>query len=384
LFEFTISFCPEFFDSLLSEREIDIVCSLKVGGSIGGYLVTKYLGGGVYGNVFECSKSGKKYALKFQNFKFHNTELEALEKLDHEHVINIVESTTPLEIVGQRYGCFFMPFCEQGTIQEYVEAFGINARDVVVSFLPLLLRGLDHMHKSGIVHCDIKPPNIVMKKGMPMICDLGLSNRLPEGKSFGRCKDTIYTPWYRCLVNWETDELIRFSRLRRDYTYSPTSDLWAMFLTFLHLVSGDRYNREEKFRIFRDGSYNHPNPQQRIDFAIDSVFSDSNVRIGDLFKKYLNIENCKRLNALMTSDPHSQITIVTDALQDLMSLIETFDADEKGVCVDPGTKVTPPRPYSSPKFSPINEKLDDGEDSDGEDSDGEDSDREDSEEEDSN
>jgi serine/threonine protein kinase len=51
-------------------------------------------------------------------------------------------------------------------------------------YLKGIKEGLQHLHKLGIIHCDIKPENILMEGESPVISDFDCSRR--EGEGFGR------------------------------------------------------------------------------------------------------------------------------------------------------------------------------------------------------
>jgi serine/threonine protein kinase len=366
-----MSFRPKAWNLPLYEEDIDIVCSLNVGGSINGCSVEGRLGEGSYGEVFKCTctRTGVPYAVKVQDSESHDHELKVYKQIScHLNVIDVVNSTYQFQVLGEEFACFFMSFCEQGTLQTHISASGIDTRAIISLFLPPLLDGLNHMHSCGVIHNDIKPTNIlVTAEGIAKICDFGLSQELPEGKSVGQCHQEIVTQWYRSPDIWNIDKLRKSTRSSAKYPYSAFSDLWALLLTFLHLCSNAQYNSNPRFQIFREGCYNRHNSQEQINSAIDFIFFGRDAPIGDFFKKYLDLQNYERVTRSLTADPHLQSTIVTDARQDLTSLIGTF-SDEMGVCDDPDTKVTPPRPRSTLQFSPIKENSDE-EDSDEEDSD---------------
>ncbi|PQQ06260.1 cyclin-dependent kinase F-4 [Prunus yedoensis var. nudiflora] len=57
-----------------------------------------------------------------------------------------------------------------------------------------ILLGLDHMHKNGWCHRDLKPDNLLVKQGVVKIGDLGSAKKIQPGIPF---KDYVTTRWYR-------------------------------------------------------------------------------------------------------------------------------------------------------------------------------------------
>ena len=71
--------------------------------------------------------------------------------------------------------------------------YGRVARHEVVPYLRQLLLGILHLHLNGILHCDIKPTNLLVKGGHLRLCDFGMA--VPEK---ARPQDKhVQTRWYR-------------------------------------------------------------------------------------------------------------------------------------------------------------------------------------------
>lgn len=73
------------------------------------------------------------------------------------------------------------------------------------SILKGIADGLDWLHKNGIVHCDVKPDNIMVdRKGIAMITDFGEARMLSKLKSFqvGKLDVLGITPTYMAPEQW--------------------------------------------------------------------------------------------------------------------------------------------------------------------------------------
>lgn len=69
----------------------------------------------------------------------------------------------------------------------------------LVNFMRGIVNGIRHLHELKIIHRDIKPENILVRKIdgtiCPKIADMGISKRLPEGKSSLTCTSLGTLSW---------------------------------------------------------------------------------------------------------------------------------------------------------------------------------------------
>eukprot|EP00971_Amphidinium_carterae_P069003 1366104-Amphidinium_carterae.1 len=89
-----------------------------------------------------------------------------------------------------------------------------------------LLRGLGFIHGRGIVHCDIKPQNLLLdgKSHSLKLCDFGTAKRMSL-KEQGRP--------YVCSRYYRAPELILGST-----TYTTPVDLWSAGCVFGEMIIG--------------------------------------------------------------------------------------------------------------------------------------------------
>ena len=86
-------------------------------------------------------------------------------------------------------------------------------KDVAISGLSILngiADGLDWLHKNGIVHCDVKPDNIMVdRKGIAMITDFGEARMLSKQMAFqiGKLDVLGITPTYMAPEQWARKSL---------------------------------------------------------------------------------------------------------------------------------------------------------------------------------
>lgn len=347
---FEITFYRESCSRPLTVNDVEIKCSLMNGKKIGDFLVLRPLGKGSYGQVSLCQNAqGQLFAAKVQPLMFHYDEVRILEKVREIPNVPCISGSATFSVFGENYGCFFMDFVQNGTLLDYVKANSSINTDEIMFMMLEVLRTLIGIHDKGVVHGDVKPENILVGiDGKPCLCDYGLSQILPKGKSIAYCSQQLYTTWYRDQPSWNKAN----SRVTMTNPYSGSSDFWALLLTFLHAKSGDLYKtRDSYFDVLRNGQYEDPDSQLKIDAAIDSVFLGPDSRFAHFFKKYLSIRLFKEINADMVANPYSKISITEDALRELESLLGD------GIEECPGQKHTPPRPRNPLQLSSISEEL---------------------------
>ncbi len=111
-------------------------------------------------------------------------------------------NTVPIHFVGEGEGLVFyvMPFIEGATLADVLRAQGPLDPDRALSVALPVLEALDHAHRMGIVHRDIKPDNILIEAatGRPLLVDFGISKRVNEDGSMPDAHDgmVVGTPLY--------------------------------------------------------------------------------------------------------------------------------------------------------------------------------------------
>jgi len=97
-------------------------------------------------------------------------ELKSLTLFRHPHVI-------PIRSEGEVYGHAYlvMPWIEGSPLNEYVKHHKLTVRQKV-RMLAKICSALDHAHKRGVMHLDLKPTNVrVDSKGEPVVLDFALA-----------------------------------------------------------------------------------------------------------------------------------------------------------------------------------------------------------------
>jgi serine/threonine protein kinase len=173
-------------DSTLVQSEVDYERSRLLSArresppaSVPGYEVQRCLGEGAYGSVWLAMElaTGKLVAIKFYtqrrglDWSLLNREVEKLAVLyTSRNIVGLIDvgwSADPPHYV--------MEYLENGSLADLLAYGSLSVRDAVRVGRDVL-KGLVHAHGSGILHCDLKPANILLdKNNEARLADFGQS-----------------------------------------------------------------------------------------------------------------------------------------------------------------------------------------------------------------
>jgi serine/threonine protein kinase len=115
---------------------------------------------------------------------------EALARLRHPNVVEIYE-------VGIHDGLLYgvLEYLEGGSLEKQVRGKPWPPRRAA-ELVRTLAEAVQAVHEQGIVHCDLKPANVLLtSEGKPKLADFGLA-RLVESVDLTRTGDVLGTPGY--------------------------------------------------------------------------------------------------------------------------------------------------------------------------------------------
>lgn len=145
-----------------------------------GYRLLKFLGAGAFGQVWvgRDLNTGRGVAVKFYlhrggvNWSLLSREVKNLVQLSADrHVVQVLEVGWDAD---PPY--YVMELVNGGSLQEMLNARGRLSVDESVEIFRKICVGLNHCHNKGVLHCDVKPANILMAEDdEPKLADFGQS-----------------------------------------------------------------------------------------------------------------------------------------------------------------------------------------------------------------
>ncbi len=197
------------------------------------YRILGLIGEGQFGRVF-CAvhrQTGELVALKDLDRKRFPTklflrELDFLVSLQHP---NIVAFQTVEYTQTGRY--LVMDYCEGGTLRDLIESEGQLSPVQGLKLIADILLGLEYAHSRDIVHCDIKPENILLTLEttgwVARISDFGIARLVQKTGGRGTGRGYTGSPAYMAPERF-------YGR------YSHASDLYAVGVLLFELLVGQR------------------------------------------------------------------------------------------------------------------------------------------------
>ena len=190
------------------------------------YSLCEYLGAGTYGVVFSAiDRNGTvtdppKPNVALKRLQCHMHTLESMLRLLRE--ILVMKHLRHPNIVG--LSDLFVVGTNVYVVSELMESDLAKIRETrqplserhVRYFLFQLLSALDHMHRAGVMHRDVKPANVFVNHNCKLkLGDLGLSREVTQlSAAHDDLTEYVCTRWYRASGGASAEPLLHCSHRR--------------------------------------------------------------------------------------------------------------------------------------------------------------------------
>jgi len=153
------------------------------------------------------------------------TEIRTTANLTHPNVLPLHDSG---EVDGVLY--YITPFLEGESLRDRLEREGELPVDDAVRIAKGTARALEHAHRNGVIHRDVKPANILLQDGEPVVADFGIALAVGAAGG-GRLTETglsLGTPLYMSP-----------EQVTGDQEPSPQSDVYSLGCVLYEMLVGE-------------------------------------------------------------------------------------------------------------------------------------------------
>jgi hypothetical protein len=289
-------------DKLVKETENDCKFEEEKKDKIS-YEICEKIGNGSYGIVRIAKTECKNvYAIKISKITHKYSailECAILKKLNREYNPHILEIKNIIHL-----NCKIGMITELATLdlQKYLNIYYSTCKNIK-NFIQQLIKGVEHIHSNNIIHCDLKPSNILV------YMDQKTRNKILKIGDFGVSKyqyiintsnsKNVQTLWYRC------PEILKVWKECEELRYSYEIDMWSLGCIFLEFFNNDpiftgKNEEETLLQIETFDSKKEENIKKILtDFqeTNQNKFSEKEINIfNSLISGLLEVNPLKRLN----------------------------------------------------------------------------------------
>ena len=153
-------------------------------------------------------------------------EIATVAQLQHPNILPLYDSG---EAAGHPF--YVMPYIRGGSLRTRLDAESRLSPELVARLTAGIAAGLDHAHQQRILHCDIKPENILLDGEHPYVMDFGIARKL----------HTEVLPWtLRRELDFSagTPAYVSPEQASGEAELLPASDVYSLACVVYELLSG--------------------------------------------------------------------------------------------------------------------------------------------------
>ena len=237
----------------------------------------------------------------------------------HPHILTIYDI---LEDSENKY--VFMEYCEYGNLKTYFHRLVLNTNEKV-NLMAQIAEGLSCLHENGIIHRDIKPQNILLKRSgeypfkiQAKLSDFGLTKFLEDQSTMSSDVGTVA---FKAPEFWQRD-------IDGKLHYKETVDVFAAGLTYLTMLQtiekgGDKFAPGIEIATSLDPSeqeqsigytmYVRMKNSQTVPNIISEEGDEMTIKVKHLVRKMINAKPddrpsartvCDELRSILETQPY--------------------------------------------------------------------------------
>jgi serine/threonine protein kinase len=202
---------------------------------VGNYEIVEKIAEGGMGTVYKARQreTGQVVAIKMVSsdmlnntvlLKRFENEFRAASTLDHPNIVRALDFGTA---DGRPY--LVMEFVDGESLGQKLERDGRMSEAEAVRIIALAAEGLEHAHKNGMIHRDVKPDNIMLANdGQAKLADLGLVKDVDAELNLTRTGRGLGTPHFMAP-----------EQFRNAKNADVRCDIYSLAATLYMMVTGE-------------------------------------------------------------------------------------------------------------------------------------------------
>lgn len=160
--------------------------------------------------------------------RFKQKFMKEAQNISRQRHPNIIKVTDIFQENNTVY--YVMEYIEGGSLQDYIKIHGALSEPKAIKYIQEIAAALSYLHQQRIMHLDVKPGNILLKKtGEAVLIDFGLSKCYDKSGQQTSTTPVGISPGYAPMEQYNKEGV---------GTFSPATDIYSLGATFYKLLTG--------------------------------------------------------------------------------------------------------------------------------------------------